>query len=102
MKSFASGSHRTGQPRCVQFAAKATKVFSSARRSHAAVRAVTPAHGSGDESANVTSTVDPMVKSSTLPTSRQIRGARFQSGARMKPTMGVAIAMAATPHGYRS
>ena len=97
MKSFASGSHLTGHPRCVQLAANATKFVSSIRRSHAAVRAVTPAHGSGEESANDTSTVDPIVKSFTLPTGRQMRGARFQSGERMNPTIGVAMITAAMP-----
>src|ERR1039458_1352670 len=44
------------------------------RRSHAAVWAVTPAQGSGEDSRKDTFTVDPILKSSILPTVRHIWG----------------------------
>src|SRR6185437_10154713 len=47
---------------------------SSTRRSQAVVCAVTPAHGSGDGSSKATFTVDPILKSLSEPTVRQICG----------------------------
>src|SRR5215472_3879348 len=92
MNRRASRSQRTGQPRCAQLTEKATNFVSLARRSHAAVFPVTPAHGSGDASAKVTATVSPTVKSSTAPTARHSRGGERKRGATTKPTIGTASA----------
>ena len=70
MNSPASGSHRTGHPRWVQLTVNATNVPSGSRRSQAAVRATTPAQGSGEESGKSTFTVIPGRKLSTAPTGR--------------------------------
>ena len=83
-----SAIQRTGQPRWVQCTEYAVKRVASSRRSHAAVRAVTPDHGSAEASSNRTFTVSPMAKSSTRPTARHTRGSFRVSGARRKPTTG--------------
>src|SRR5579864_1842774 len=88
MKRRASGNHRTGQPRCVQFTAKAANSLSPVRRSHAALWAVMPAQGRGDASVRVTTVVSPILKSPSLPTARQTIGTFRRSGARTNPTNG--------------
>jgi hypothetical protein len=64
--------------------ANATNFFSSTRRSHAPVLAVTPAQGRGEVSMNFTSTVWPTSKSLTFPTVRNVRGTARPSGATTK------------------
>src|SRR5579872_641728 len=95
MNRLASGNHRTGQPRWVQFTENAMKRCSPSRRSHAAVLATTPAHGSGDESANVTSDVVPTANRSTGPTARHTCAVRSNRGATRNPTNGIATIAAA-------
>ena len=48
---------------------KAMKVSALTRRSHAALRAVTPAHGKGEASSYFTAVVSPILKVSTFPPS---------------------------------
>ena len=79
---------------------KAVNCSASSRRSHAAVRAVTPAHGSGDASSKTTLTVSPTVNPSTGPTARQTRGASRVSGESRKPMTGT-VATAAMSAGQR-
>src|ERR1700677_2291115 len=67
---------------------KATNVAASTRRNHAAVRAVTPAQGSGEASSNCTAVVVPIANESTLPTARQYSGRRRNKGATTKPAIG--------------
>src|SRR5665213_2352414 len=97
MNRFASASQRTGQPRCVQLMEKAIKVSAFTRRNHAALRAVTPAHGNGEASSYFTAVVSPILKDSTFPTERQTSCVRLKNGARMKPTVGTARINAPTP-----
>ena len=78
MNKLASASQRTGQPRCVQLMEKAMKVSAFTRRSHAALRAVTPAHGNGEASSYCTAVVSPILKDSTFPTERQTSCLRFK------------------------
>src|SRR6185437_16978344 len=88
MKIRAPGIQRTGQPRCEQFTAKATKSLSPVRRSQAALLAVMPAQGSGDASIRLTLVVSPTLKSASLPTARQAMGTFWKSGPRVNPTIG--------------
>jgi hypothetical protein len=67
---------------------KAMKVSASTRRSHAALRAVTPAHGNGDASSYFTAVVSPILNDSIFPTERQTSCLRSKNGARMKPATG--------------
>src|SRR5580693_8406168 len=96
MNRFALGSQRTGQPRCVQLMEKAMKVSAFTRRSQAALRAVTPAHGKGEASSYFTAVVSPILKDSTLPTERQTSCLRTKNGARIKPAIGTAKIKAPT------
>src|SRR5512142_576302 len=97
MKSFASESHRTGQPRCVQLRAKAMKLPPGLRRSQAPVRAETPAQTSGEASSNATSTVRPGSNRSAGPTARQTSGTLRKSGATRNPRMGTPTSAAPRP-----
>jgi hypothetical protein len=65
---------------------------SPVRRSHAALFAVIPAHGSGEASMRLTFVVSPSLKSATLPTTRQTTGTFPTRGPRVKPTSGTASA----------
>src|SRR5208282_275302 len=97
MNRFASGSHRTGHPRWVQFIANAMNSLALIRRSHAAVSAVTPAHASGEGSLKLTFTVWPILKLSTLPTDRHTSGNRLTSGPIRNPTIGTATSSDTRP-----
>src|SRR5487761_1641554 len=97
MNRFASGSHLTGHPRCVQLTANAVNSPLGSRRSHAAVSAVTPAHAIGEGSRNETSTVLPTAKVSALPIGRQISGNLLINGPMRNPTIGTATSAAAKP-----
>src|SRR5262249_38122221 len=88
MNRSASGSQRTGHPRCVQLAEKAMKLSALTRRSQTPLFAVTPAHGSGEGSVTVTATVLPSSKSSGLPMVTQFSGGFRKKGARINPTNG--------------
>src|SRR5262249_52254017 len=88
MNKSASGSQRTGHPRCVQLAEKAMKLSSLTRRSQTPLFAVTPAQGSDDGSVTVTATVLPISKSSGLPIVTHFSGGFRKNGARMNPTNG--------------
>ena len=87
-KEFGRASQRTGQPRCVQSTAKASKVCSSTRRNHAAVSESLPPHAIADESSKVTLEVWPTGKPVSGPTSRHTGGSLRKSGASRKPTDG--------------
>src|SRR5665213_26594 len=97
MNRLALASQRTGQPRCVQLMENAMNVSAFTRRNHAALRAVTPAHGSGEASSYCTAVVSPILKDSTFPTERQIFSLRSKNGATRKPTAGIARINAPTP-----
>src|SRR5665213_772934 len=97
MNKLASASQRTGQPRWVQLIEKAMNVSAFTRRSHAALRAVTPAHGNGEASSYFTAVVSPILKDSTFPTERQTCGLRLKNGARIKPAVGTARIKAPIP-----
>src|SRR5262249_45052570 len=88
MNKSASGSQRTGHPRCVQLAENAMKLSSLTRRSQTPLFAVTPAHGSGEGSVTVTATVLPISKSFDLPIVTQFSGGFRKKAATMKPTKG--------------
>src|SRR5438309_350222 len=96
MNSAAPGSHRTGQPRWVQLTEKAMNESWVSRRSHAAVRATTPAQGSGEASIKDTLTVVPIWNDSTRPTARHACGCRSKNGASRKPTNGTPMTAAPT------
>jgi hypothetical protein len=97
MNSPADGCQRTGQPKWLQLTAKAMKSWSAVRRSQAAVLAVIPAQGSGDESRKSTAEVSPTLKSPTVPTVRQTPGSLRNSGAKMNPISGNVTIPAPTP-----
>src|SRR5665213_289900 len=97
MNKLASASQRTGQPRWVQLIEKAMNVSAFTRRSHAALRAVTPAHGNGEASSYFTAVVSPILKDSTFPTERQTSCVRLKNGARIKPTTGTVTINAPIP-----
>src|SRR5215470_8416299 len=88
MNKSASGSQRTGQPRCVQLAEKAMKLSSLTRRNQTPLFAVTPAHGNDEGSVTVTATVLPIWKSFDLPMVTHSRGTFRKKGATMNPTNG--------------
>src|SRR5205085_6519540 len=88
MNNSASGSQRTGHPRCVQLAEKAMKLSSLTRRSQTPLFAVTPAQGSDEGSVTVTATVFPIWKSSGLPIVTHSRGTFRNNGATMNPING--------------
>src|SRR5580704_8363559 len=90
MKMRAPGIQRTGQPRWAQLTENAMNSRSPVRRSHAALLAVIPAHGSGEASTRLTFVVSPSLKSPTLPTVRQTMGPFWSRGARVNPTSGTA------------
>jgi hypothetical protein len=76
---------------------KAMKVSALTRRSHAALRAVTPAHGKGEASSYFTAVVSPILKESIFPTERQTSLVRTKKGATMKLIIGTARVKAPTP-----
>src|SRR5215467_4352881 len=88
MNKSASGSQRTGHPRCVQLAENAMKLSSLTRRSQTPLFAVTPAQGSDDGSVTVTATVLPISKSSGLPIVTHFSGTFRKNGATMNPING--------------
>src|SRR5262252_4367220 len=88
MNNSASGSQRTGHPRCVQLAENAMKLSSLTRRSQTPLFAVTPAQGSDDGSVTVTATVLPISKSSGLPIVTHFSGTFRKNGATMNPING--------------
>src|SRR5215467_12005240 len=88
MNKSASGSQRTGHPRCVQLAANAMKLSSVTRRNQTPLFAVTPAQGSDDGSVTVTATVLPISKSYVLPMDTHFSGTFRKNGARMNPIRG--------------
>src|SRR5215471_19267670 len=88
MNRSASGSQRTGHPRCVQLAENAMKLSSLTRRSQTPLFAVTPAQGSDDGSVTVTATVLPISKSSGLPIVTHFSGTFLKNGATMNPIKG--------------
>src|SRR5438094_9335694 len=88
MNKSASGSQRTGQPKCVQLTENAMNSVSFVRRSHNALFAVMPAHGSDDGSLTITLTVFPTSKSAMLPTETHLPVVFRKIGATTKPTRG--------------
>src|ERR1700722_13536163 len=89
MNNCASDRQRTGQPKWVQLVEKAVKLSALSRRSQAAVLAVTPAQGRGEDCRKGTATVSPILKESTLPTGRQTGGKVLKRGLKIKPIMGI-------------
>src|SRR4029453_13447170 len=64
------------------------KLSSLMRRSQTPLFAVTPAHGSGEGSVTVPTTIFPILKSSGLPRDPHFSGTFRKNGATMKPTNG--------------
>ena len=97
MNNFASFTHRTGQPKCLQLIENAMNWSSPSRRNHAPVIAVSPAHAVDVASWNCTSLVSPIGNSSKPPTSRHLRGGLLTWGDNTQATGGNDIAAPTNP-----